>query len=841
MTPEIVGRYELLRPLGAGGMGEVFLARDRQLGRLVAVKRVLAGNDQAAARRILREARIIATLDHPNIAAVFDVVDHHHVPHVVMEYVEGATLATRVAQGTLPESLVIDYGRQIADALAYAHARNVVHCDIKPSNVVVSTTGVPKVVDFGIARLTAPDHGGARTTTTQAIRGTPAYMAPEVLLGGTPGVQSDIYGLGVLLYELVSGRRPYVGGGSAGVLLAMTAPPPALSSVSGASPALSAVIARAIATDPTKRPASANEFKQALEQVAAGTTRTAPRVRPTTNRAKAAWLGASLVAACVALVLGLPRMDSHNPRTAAPAVVGVMVHNDTGDAENDYLATGLADVLVSQLAGAPGVTVVPRTAVMALVARDATMSGAVKALGLTHVLVGGVQRSGHSLKLTMSLVAGQAVKWSGTFDGVMSDFFHLEQRVAAGALKGLRSEGLLSTETLVQAREKPPTANQDAFDDYAHGRVLLERPDVPGNIDRAMTFFERATARDPGFVRAHAALGEAAWRKYRDTRDTSWIAKARASTLDAIRLDPDDASVVYALAVIDHGTGRIDDAIAALERVIARQPANDDAHRLLGRIYSERGDFDRAIEELREARDIRPEYPATIRELGLAYYDKGLLDEAIASFTKLTTLQPDNAAGFQLLGTAYHAAGNLDRALVGYQRANQLTPRATAYSNIGIIHHTQSRYPEAVNAYRMAIALQPREATTHRNLADSLWMTGDIRSARAEYRTAVDLATQALAVNPAAARLHALVAFCEAKLGRFEVAREALAEALKRAPNDNEVVYKQAVVEALQGNINSALATLGRAIALGYSATRLSADRDLDSLRTAPEFAKLVR
>ena len=281
------------------------------------------------------------------------------------------------------------------------------------------------------------------------------------------------------------------------------------------------------------------------------------------------------------------------------------------------------------------------------------------------------------------------LKWSRSVDGVVSDVFHLEARVTEAALTALRSEDLISSETVQQARERPPTNNPDAFDDYAHGRALFERSDVPGNLDRALTFFQRAVARDPEFGRAYAAIGDASWRQYLETRDTAWIDKARAAMLSAIRLAPDDATVEFTMATIEQGTGHPENGIATLERILARQPAFDAAHRLLGRIYSESGNYDKAIEEFREAQALRPEYPATIRELGLAYYDKGRLDEAIATFTKLTALQPDNASAYQTLGTALHAANQFDRALVAYRQAIALAPRPTAYSNIGTIHYTR--------------------------------------------------------------------------------------------------------------------------------------------------------
>jgi tetratricopeptide (TPR) repeat protein len=832
MVPEIVGRYELLRPLGAGGMGEVFLARDETLDRLVAIKRLNADNSTSA-KSILHEARIVASLDHPNIASVFDVVEHAGQPHVVMEYVEGPTLATRIASGPLTESEVIAYGRQIADALAYAHARNVVHCDIKPSNVMLTPADVPKVLDFGIARREIPAQGGA--TTTIHIRGTPAYMAPEAMLGAAPTPQSDVFSLGVVLYELAVGRRPFSAPnhsreGSASLdHLARRV-----------SPGLAGVIERAIEIDPRRRIQSAEDIRIALVKLSSDETRTSKVLRRPSAAGKTAALLGGLALACTLLVMGIPPLAT-SLATKQPSVLGVMMFNNTGDAENDYIAAGMADVLVSHLADAPGVTVVPRTA-MATLTKESQVQEAVKALGLTHVLTGSVQRSGESLRLAISLLGdkGAKVEWSRSFDGKVSDVLHVEQRIGEAALQAMRSRGLVTQATVAQARENPPTSNPDAFDDYAHGRALIERADVPGNVGLALSFFERAVERDPAFARAHAAIGDASWRRYTVSRDTSWIDRARSAMLSAIRLAPDDPTVNYTMAEIDRGTGRADDAINTLEAILDKQPAFDSAHRLLGRIYSERNDFDRAITEFREAESIRPDYPATVRELGLAYYDKGRFEEAIASFTKLTTLQPDNAPSHSLLGTAYHAAGELDRALAAYRQANSIAPRATTYSNIGSIHYARGEYPAAIDAYRQAIAIQSKEATTHRNLADALWLNGDKLAARAEYQAAMTLANETLKVNPSATRSRSLIAYCQAKLGNIDQARALIASVVKNVPNDSDAAYKQAVIEALGGRSKEALRYLERALALGYSRAVAESDRDLDSIRSLPAFSTLM-
>ena len=809
-------------------MGEVFLARDTRLGRQVAIKRVRADADPAAQRRISREARTVAHLGHPHIAGIFDVVDRDGQTHIVMEYVEGETLADRLGRGPLPPADALACGLQITDALAYAHQRGVIHCDIKPSNVVVTPSGGVKVLDFGIARRDEPAPGD--TTLPRNVLGwpgTPAYMAPEVLQGSPPTTQSDVYSVGVLLYELLNTRKPY----DAAAIRAATTPETVLSALPGLPPGLGDVVARAVSGDPATRFTSAVQLHAALEQLA---TRPSPRWPRGVAMAVGVLLLIGLTAALMTALNG--RLGDNAP--TQPSVVGTIVFNTTGDDANEYLASGLTDVLISQLSTAPGVTVVPRTAVMSYLDDTASVPRAMRELGLTHVVSGSVQRSGTRLRVTMTLMAGTgpSVLWSDVVDGDVSDFFILERQAAASTLAAMRTHGLVNGAVVSQARARPPTDSADAFEAYSYGRVMYERFDVPANLDRALTLFTRATTADPGFAAAHAAAGQTAWLKYRATRDTTWIDRALASTAEALRLNGNDPLVLYARAIIEHGTGKVDAAIATLTRLLTIQPSSDDAHRLLGRIYTERRDFDLAIGQFREALRIRPDYVLTVRALGLAYFDAGRLDEAIAAFTKMTALQPDNAAGFQMLGAAHHKAGELGRALVAYERANALAPRPAAYSNIGVIHHTRGNYSLAADAYRQAITLQPKEAITRRNLADALWMLGDRTAARVEYQRAIDLATQALEVKAPDARATALIAFCEAKLGRHADATRHIADAESQAPTDGDIVYKHAVIDTLAGRREDGLALLLKALDLGYSRASLAADRDIDPLRRLPGF-----
>ena len=268
MQPQYIGPYEVLAPLGAGGMGDVFLAHDTRLDRKVAIKRVRASAHSDSQRQILREARTVAHLNHPNIATVFDVVEHDSVTHIVMEYVEGETLAKRLRSGPLTPPEALGYVRQITDALAYAHSQGITHCDIKPSNVIIRPDGRAQVLDFGIARFEDTLRlGGDKTTAPVIVRGTPAYMAPELRLGAQPSSRSDVYSVGVLLFELLTKRRPYEGIDPAKLLNTGTEPPSLSDMVPTITAALSDLVSRAIAPDPQRRIGSIEELKAGLDEV----------------------------------------------------------------------------------------------------------------------------------------------------------------------------------------------------------------------------------------------------------------------------------------------------------------------------------------------------------------------------------------------------------------------------------------------------------------------------------------------------------------------------------------------------------------------------------------------
>ena len=857
-----IGPYVILDLLGAGGMGEVYRARDTRLGREVALKRLSDSSlaDGVARRRVMREARSAATLSHPGIATIFDVLDVPDGPVIVMEYVPGESLATRLARGPLPTEQAIDFALQIADALAEAHRHEVVHRDLKPANIHITPANKAKILDFGIARSTSEEAGraaGHLQTDAWTIIGSPGYMAPEQLAGGATDQRTDIYGLGVVLFEMVTGRRPILESDIVGTAMAIfEGRVPKASEVAPHVPAaLSDLITRAMARKPEDRFQTAGQFGETLRSVARRVG-DAPTVgsndpaavpvvphaspRTVTIRRRTAWmLGLIVVAAATFVIWRFGQPWSSNV-SARAALVGVLpFSNLTGDPADDPLAVGLTEALARRLAPLRAVRVLPLEETRLAAQSSADASHVARSIGAAYVVEGAVHRSGQSLQVDVSLVGYDGKRRSaGTYQGDPGRLFDLHRRVAEGISTALGDAGLLQAGAAPAAA--PPTANQEAFADYSQARLFLERPDVAGNLDRAVRLFQSAIDKDSRFALAWAGLGEAYWAQYRETKDAEWTVKATAAILDALRIDPDQPEVRMSLAVMYDGLGRWNEAAEELRRVMALQPQNDDAHRLLAGILLDRGQLDEAVTELQQAIDLRPNYWRNHSELGRVHLRAGRLDDAEEAYRRVTELQPDNAVGFHMLGTVQQSAGQLDEAFANYQEANKIRPRASTHSNLGTLYYWRGDYARAASAYTEALRLDSGTPDVHANLGDAYQKLGKPDLASENYRQAIALVRKQLDVNERDPLNLAALAIYHAKLAEREAAERAIVKALDVSPNDAEVLYARAIVHALTGDTNAACAALGEALARGTSAVLVRHADELKGLNGCAAYDRAI-
>lgn len=833
-------------------MGEVSLAYDARLKRHVALKTVLLRDTQRDGHTdIIREARAAAGLSHPGIAAIFDIIESPDRTFIVMEYVEGQTLAARLAQGSVPWSEALDLGGQLCDAIDAAHQHGVMHRDLKPANVIIGTNGRLKILDFGLAKHVPTAASGSVSTTEASsiaapgLVGTVGYIAPEQISGARIDHRCDLFSLGAMLFELFTGRRPFLERDGLAYALAVTSTaPPLASDVSpSVGPAVSRIIARALARAPADRFASAAELGQALRaatrQVAElpSTETAAVRVpRRSARRATAiAVLAAATVLMAVAIAWLLRSQAPQAPAARASSVLAVApVTTVGGDEQTVAAGAGITASVLANLSALAGMTVVPVTGAPTAAAGSVTAPNVLARLDAQWVLETILRGADGGLSLDATLRRSDTAQpgWRGAYVGTA---LRIERQLLDELTSGLVAAGVVGSLTDSERRRiaSPPTIDNEAFLSYAKGRTLLVGDPRPGDAARA---FQRAIDRDANFALAYAGLSDAYWASYQRTRDPQQAEQASEAARRALALDPTQPAVQLSLATMWNRTGRPQDALAAVNRALELQPGSDDGFRLKSRILAQQGQFDAAVEAADRAIALRPNYFGNHSTRAFVLAQAGRHKEAIPSFRRVTELAPDYADGYQMLGTTLHRLGDVTQAIGNYEHAVRLGPSATAYSNLAYSYYEVGRYDESLKAYQESIARDRTRPAVHRNIGDVHARMGHAAEAAAAYRDAVATANKLLIVNPGDASTIALLALCEAKLGLDAAAERHAAEALALRPSDREVLVRNAEVYALLRQSRRAIDYLGQAIGVGYEPGQARANEELASLRSHADF-----
>ena len=565
MLEQVASRYRIVERLGAGGMGEVYLAEDLRLRRQVALKLLPPSGDDAARARLLREARVASSLSHPNIAVIYEIDDvdgpEGRTSFTAMEYVPGRTLSQFARGRSLSADEIVPLVRQIAEALAEAHDRGVIHRDVKSSNVMVTDSGRVKVLDFGLAKYTPPVGEGESTWTRRAdgdgaLVGTVAYMSPEQALGRELDARTDIFSLGVVFHELLAGELPFPGANAIEVIDAILHrdPPPLARSGESLVPELQRVLKKMLAKDRAERYQTMRELGRDLDAI--------------------------------------ERRSGRAPVVPAPATNAVAVMtftNITRDRGTDWLGTGIAETLTADLKRVEGLAVVARERIWEALRKlagpaaapdEALATRVGRELGARWVLSGAFQRLGDVVRVTARVtdVETGAVAHTVKSDGRIAEIFALQDRIVAELSEGLRLDlGRV-------ARGTQETHVVDAYEAFARGMLNL-RLESYESLDRAVLFFERAVALDPRYARAHLQLGSAYDVKAAYLVLPELHERALASFRRAIDLAPDLAVAWKEMGSALISLGREDEAIEAIGRALALDPADASAHSALARAY----------------------------------------------------------------------------------------------------------------------------------------------------------------------------------------------------------------------------------------------------------------
>jgi tetratricopeptide (TPR) repeat protein/TolB-like protein len=860
-----LGPYEIVSLLGSGGMGHVYRARDPELARFVAIK-VLKETSTSGPKglsRLEREARLASSLNHPNIITVYSIGRADGVPYIVMELVEGKTLSALIAGGPLPLPRVVEIAAQIASAIAKAHDAGIVHRDLKPQNVMVTKDGLVKVLDFGLGTLDPDfdsDTDGAtvrretRLTAVGALVGTPEYMSPEQASARPVDYRSDQFCFGSMLYELVTGRRPFHRATDVQTLAAIIQDPPEPIETRGdVPPMFPAVIERCLAKNPDHRYAStldlARELQLARDQIQQSRSRSGSIfvARRRQGRPPAALLATGAAVLVVAALVAMPAIRSRlpfGPAAAAPVArqeILVLPFTNVGnDAGSQPFGDGLIETLTTQLTQIGQLDGALQVVPASEVRREGVTSArdALRVFGVTRVLTGSVQRSATHVRVTMNLVDAKTMRQlsARSLDLEMQDVSAMQDGVVREVA------GLLGATVPPDARRVLTlgnTAVPSAYDFYLQARGYLQRYEQPESVEMAISLFRKAVAQDEGYGLAHAGLGEAYWRKYQLTKETQWVDAARASCALALRQADNLAQVHVTLGLVDAGTGRYADAVTELKRAIALSPSNDDAYRELAGAYQSLGQTAEAEAAFKTAINVRPTYWANYNALGAFYVRLSRFGDAEVQFKRVIALTPDNARAYSNLGGVYALTKRYDEAAAMFEKSLAIKPTGPAASNLGTVYFSLGRYADAARKMEQALTLNAGDSQLWSNLAAAYqWAPGERPKARAAYERALTLAQAESRVNPNSAALLLRMADCDSILGRGDEARRLVERGLALAPNDAANLFKAGVVYEQLGNRARALEWIDKALADGYSRDAVNRSVSLTELRRDSRFSK---
>jgi serine/threonine protein kinase/tetratricopeptide (TPR) repeat protein len=854
LTGKTVGRFVVGERLGKGGMGEVYRAEDTRLKRTVALKRLAPSiaADPTYRHRFQEEAERASRFSDSHVAAVYDVIEQGEDTLLVMEFVEGQTLRQRL-QGPMNLEQFLDVAVQCADALVAAHENGIVHCDIKPENIMLTSGGQVKILDFGVAKYLPRSDQSSTLDNSGTLSGTPAYMAPEVLLQKRADGRADIFSLSIVLYESLTGHHPFLSDSFVVTSQRILQESPAPIRIFNPSvpEALERVVGRAMAKDPAQRYASARNLAEDLRQIA--TEITPGKVLPKPSRRAIAGRRRKLVAvaltAAIVLILAVV-LQSHKlgswllgNRTVSQIHLAVLPFTPgASDSNSKAFSDGLTETLaakLTQLSSSYPLQIVPPSEIRA--EGITTIEQARKGFGVTLVLVGALHQSGDRVRVTYSLVDAQAMRQisSDIFTADAGDVFAVEDRVVDNVVQMLGLElGQHSRASLTVHGTQEPAAH----DYYLRGRGYLQDYHKPESLQAAISVFDRALAHDPNYALAYAGLGEAYWNKYEITGDHQWVDKAFVACQRAVELASGTADTRTCLGTIYNGTGQYEKAITEFQKAVEADVTSDDAVRGLAFAYEKMGRTSEAEKTFQQAIQIRPQYWAGYEALGSFYSSQARYEEAAQQFERAISLAPDDPHGYRSLGGIYIYMGRYAEAIEILRKAVELYPTTQAYSNLGVAYFNLRRFEDSIAAYQHACVEQTPDYIACGNLARSYYWAQNRRTQATEYyRRAIRLADERLRVNPRDGDPHILLSNYYAMLNDKPNAFKHLQEALALRPDDPEFLLIAAIVHNQFGEPSEAAWWAKKAIDRGYSAAEIRSAPELGNLRNQPELQKLLQ
>jgi TolB-like protein/Flp pilus assembly protein TadD len=743
---QMLSHYRLVKEIGQGGMGVVFEALDVSLGRHVALKTLPPGVEAEGDRlqRFQQEARAVAALNHPGIVTIHSVEEAEGVHFLTMELVEGKTLDAAIPRGGMALEAFFGVAVPLAEALSAAHEKGIIHRDLKPANVMVTADGRVKVLDFGLAKLWRQEAAaGAEPGPTRTVKpesgpsGTVPYMSPEQLQGREADQRSDIFSLGIILYEMATAERPFKGGSVAEVSSSILrdTPPPVVELRRGLPDLLGRIVRRCLEKDPKRRYQSALDVRNELEEVRSEIG--VPPALAGASRREAAAAGAVadphgaavrrrrlyVAAGAVALAMiaaglalwsrgrgGAPARRAGSASSAPASIAILPFVNMSDDPENEYFSDGITEELINALAKVKGLKVPARTSVFALKGKRMTVQEIGGQLGVDAVVEGSVRKSGETLRITAQLInaADGYHLWSESYDRPMKDVFAVQDEISRNIVRALQ---LTLTPTEQQALEKAPTSDVQAYDYYLRGRKLIYLAGRK-NWESARVMFSRAIEIDPRYALAYAGVADTSAMLYNFAeRSEKNLEQARSASAKALELAPDLAEARASRGNALMSSKSYAEAEQEFETAMRLDPKLFEAPYFYARTCWIEGKFEKAARLFELAAELRPEDYQSLSLLSSVYTALHRPADAMATHKRsLAAIQrqlesnPDDVRAIYMGSDDLVALGRTEEALSWGERALAIDPhdQATLY-NVACLYSNAGRLQRAIDLLGQAL------------------------------------------------------------------------------------------------------------------------------------------
>jgi serine/threonine protein kinase len=720
LVGQTFGHYKISRRIGTGGMGEVYLATDVKAGRKAALKLLPMRftGDAERLKRFQQEAHAVVALNHPNILTVYEIGEDHSTHYIASELIEGETLRQRLARGRMQLSEAVDIAIQVASALAAAHQTGIVHRDINPENIMLRPDGYVKVLDFGIAKLaeqeapaTMPKDEALLLVETNlgSIIGTVPYMSPEQACGGRIDKRTDIWSLGVVLYEMVAGHAPFIGDTPRDVMTSILEkePAPLTSYNKKTLPELQQIISKALRKDRSERYQSAREMIQALKSLRHNLELKA-ELEGSATPSWLRWTRSPIVLVLVVLVsalaLALPFYRHRNPVPSLPfdKSIAVLPFSDLSQSKDqEYFCDGISEEILDALAKVDGLRVIGRTSSFSFKGKSVNASEVGEKLNVANVLEGSLRREGNRVRITAELINTRSGfhLWSETYERELQGVFALQDEITRSIVEALKVKLAVSLPVHEQW-------NTEAYELYLQG-LFFSNKSSEADLRRALGFFKGALEKDPTFSRAWTGIAKV-WYFLADiyVKPLEAYPASKEAALKAIALDENNAEAHCYLSeakrVLDWD---IEGEEAELKRALQLDPNSAPAHFFLSLLPLLRGELQEGLRLVLEAEKLDPVSPITSYVATAAYLANDRIDDAISEGQRTLLLDPNYFYLDSVLAAAYREKGNFNEAIALYTKAQEATHLPS--SGLAITYSRMGRQAEAQNI--RAQLLQARE------------------------------------------------------------------------------------------------------------------------------------